>query len=391
VADVVDLTKQQERVPPATEEQPRGMFVAGIPFGASVRRWRWTFAGSLWLIFLGPAISEAMHSDHSPLAKSLTLLAYLAFVLLYLLGVPLTAFRRPTDPLRFLIPAAALTLALLTLPVTGEGGLGTFVYIAVLCVGLLPRRLALAAAAGLAGLAALLTVVVPGWSNDPAGLLLSIGLATFATVAFVGLLRRNAELAAAREDLAELAVEQERARFARDLHDLLGHSLTVITVKSELAGRLMQRDPAKAAAEVADIERLAREALADVRATVAGYREVTLAAELSAARSTLCAAGIDADLPSALDEVPGERRELFGWVIREGVTNVVRHAGARRVRVQLSPTMVEIVDDGAGTGSMTGSGHGLHGLRERLTSVGGTLEAGPLEGGGFRLRAEVPL
>lgn len=180
------------------------------------------------------------------------------------------------------------------------------------------------------------------------------------------------------------------ARFARDLHDLLGHSLTVITVKAELAGRLMTRDPAKAAAEVTDIERLAREALADVRATVAGYREVTLAVELSSARSALEAAGIAAELPLALDDVPGERRELFGWVVREAVTNVVRHSRAGRVRVQVSPTSVEVVDDGSGCAGNPAGGHGLDGLRDRLAAVGGRLEVGPVDTGGFRLFAEVP-
>jgi two-component system sensor histidine kinase DesK len=148
---------------------------------------------------------------------------------------------------------------------------------------------------------------------------------------------------------------------------------------------------------VADIERLAREALADVRSTVAGYREVTLSVELAAARSALHAAGICAELPGALDEVPGGRRELFGWVVREGVTNVVRHSKARRVRVAVSPTTVEVVDDGVGCpwrqpsdAEAAVGGHGLDGLRERLAGVGGQLEAGPIEGGGFRLYAEVP-
>jgi two-component system sensor histidine kinase DesK len=117
---------------------------------------------------------------------------------------------------------------------------------------------------------------------------------------------------------------------------------------------------------------------------------VTLAAEVSAARTALLAAGIDAELPSALDEVPGERRELFGWVVREGVTNVVRHSSAHRVHVQVSSNSVEVVDDGVGGDSNTAAGHGLDGLRERLAVAGGRLEAGPVDGGGFRLYAEVP-
>jgi two-component system sensor histidine kinase DesK len=355
------------------------------------RRWRWSYAGMFWLVFLAPAIDDTLNSHHAVAAKSATMVCFALFVAVYLLSVPLTAFRSKSDPVRFLTPVAALVLGLLTLPVAGEDGLGTFVYVAVVAVGLLPTRIAVGFAAFVAALATVLTLTVSGWSGDPGSLLFSIGLATVATAAFVRLLRRNAELALARDDLAHLAVEQERARFARDLHDLLGHSLTVITVKAELAGRLMTRDPAKAATEVADIERLAREALADVRATVAGYREVTLAVELSSARSALDAAGIAAELPGALDDIPGDRRELFGWVVREGVTNVVRHSRARRVRVEVSRTTVEVVDDGSGWAGTVSDGHGLEGLRERLAEVGGRLEAGPVDAGGFRLYAEVPV
>jgi two-component system sensor histidine kinase DesK len=354
------------------------------------RRWRWSYAGIFWLVFLAPALGDTLHSDRGPVAIGATLLCFALFIAIYLLCVPLTVLRRMDDPVRYLAPVAALVLGLLTLPVAGEEGLGTFVYVAVIAVGLLPTRIALSFAVFVAALATVLTYTVEGWSRDPGSLLFSIGLATVATAAFVRLIRRNAELAIAREDLARLAVEEERARFARDLHDLLGHSLTVITVKAELAGRLMTRDPVKAAAEVADIERLAREALSDVRSTVAGYREVTLSVELSSARSALAAAGISAELPGALDDVPGNRRELFGWVVREGVTNVVRHSQAQRVRVAVSRTSVEVVDDGSGGPGTPAGGHGLDGLRERLAAVGGHLEAGPVDAGGFRLFAEVP-
>jgi two-component system sensor histidine kinase DesK len=354
------------------------------------RRWRWAMVGVFWLLFLAPLVTKVIHADQPVVARALTLLAIAAFVVLYLTAVPLTAIRPMDDPLRYVAVAAALLLGLATAPVGGEASESTFVYIAVVAVGLLRPRIAAPIAAGVALLAIALSYGVPGWSNDPWGLVFSVFLASVATMAFVRLIRRNYELAAAREGLAAMAVEQERARFARDLHDLLGHSLTVITVKSELAGRLMARDPERAAREVADIERLAREALADVRSTVAGYREVTLATELSAARSALTAAGITAELPGALDEVPGARRELFGWVVREGVTNVVRHSDAHLVRVMVSPTTVEVVDDGSGCCADDLTGNGLLGLRERLSAAGGRLEAGPADGGGFRLYAEVP-
>ena len=120
-------------------------------------------------------------------------------------------------------------------------------------------------------------------------------------------------------------------RIARDLHDLLGHSLTAASVKAQLAGRLVGQDDARAAAEIGDVERLTRQVLADVRAAVAGYREVSLAVELATAREVLGAAGIAADLPGAVDEVPAGQRELFGWVVREGVTNAVRHSRRQRL------------------------------------------------------------
>ncbi len=224
---------------------------------------------------------------------------------------------------------------------------------------------------------------MPSWPNN-FWIDLPIATASAAVFGVVSLIKRNIALARAHEQLKEMAVEQERARFARDLHDLLGHSLTVIAIKSELARRVMSNDPDRAAAEVADIERLSREALVDVRATVAGYREVTLAAEISSARSALDAAGVHAELPSAVDDVPGERRELFGWVLREGVTNVVRHSDASWVRVSVSARTVEIVDDGSGPATSV-EGSGLAGLRERLAEVGGRLDAGPA--GGRRLPA----
>jgi two-component system sensor histidine kinase DesK len=201
---------------------------------------------------------------------------------------------------------------------------------------------------------------------------------------------RSIELTAARKDFAELAVQEERNRFARDLHDILGHSLTVITVKAELAGRLIDANPSRAAAEVADVEQLARAALADVRAAVAGYRELSLAGELVAARTALQAAEVRADLPTVVDEVPEENRELFAWVVREGVTNVVRHSGAQRCTIRLGPSLIEVIDDGKGpTPDGGASGHGLVGLRERANKVGASLQVGQAADGGFRLAVRV--
>ena len=352
------------------------------------RTLRWRLASGIWLIFLADAFVSVVEADESWALRSLALGGLVAFCVGYVVVVPLLMAPGVTDRRRWAFVGWAFLLATSLLPITGQPGLNTYVFVAVIAIMLLETRQALAVVAFLLLLAPLLELAVPSWPNT-LYVDLPIATAAAAVFGFASVLKRNRALAAAHEELKTMAVEQERARFARDLHDLLGHSLTVITVKSELAGRLLERDRAGAAAEVADIERLAREALADVRATVAGYRGVTLAAEISSARSALDAAGLAAELPGAVDDVPGERRELFGWVLREGVTNVLRHAEATRVRVSVSPRTVEIVDDGPAR-AVAVDGSGLTGLRERLAAVGGRLDAGPAENGGFRLYAELP-
>jgi two-component system sensor histidine kinase DesK len=196
---------------------------------------------------------------------------------------------------------------------------------------------------------------------------------------------------AAREEMAQMAVEEERSRMTRDLHDILGHSLTVITVKAQLASRLIGQDEARATAEIADIERLAREALTDVRSTIAGRREVSLAPELVNARAALASANIEAEIPNALDEVTCANRELFGWTIREGVTNVLRHSKATRCTIRLSSTSVEIHDDGVGATPVDTDGNGLRGLRERVLAAGASIQTGVSpELGGFLLLVSTP-
>jgi two-component system sensor histidine kinase DesK len=244
----------------------------------------------------------------------------------------------------------------------------------------------------------LIPVVVPSqvrsWHAGPDwATALAVGIVSLAMFGFFAVLRSNAALAEARSEVARLATENERARIARDLHDLLGHSLTTITVKAALANRLAGTDPARAAAEIAEVEGLTRRALAEVRAAVSGYREVTLANELAAAREVLRSAGISAQLPGAVDAVDPRDAELFGWVVREGITNVVRHSRARSCEVRLGSRSIEITDDGRGRTTGAGAaepGNGLAGLRERVAAAGGRLQAGPgIDGRGWRLRVEL--
>ncbi|MEO7193890.1 MAG: sensor histidine kinase [Pseudonocardiaceae bacterium] len=198
------------------------------------------------------------------------------------------------------------------------------------------------------------------------------------------------KLRQARSEVRTLAVAGERARLARDLHDVLGHSLTTITVKTSLARRLLEGDAPKdrVLEEIRDTEDLSRRALADIRSTVSGQRRMSLAAELVSARAALRAAGIDADLPHAVDDVVASLEEPLAYVLREGVTNVVRHSGAARCTVRLGARWLEIRDNGVAP--LGTPGNGLSGLSERLAAVHGTLTAGPLPTGGYQLRAEVP-
>ncbi|MFB9661914.1 sensor histidine kinase [Glycomyces mayteni] len=206
----------------------------------------------------------------------------------------------------------------------------------------------------------------------------------------VRLIRTVRSLRAANEQIAALAVGAERERLARDLHDILGHSLTTIAVKAGAARRLLEtgQGEARAIEEIRDVESLSRSALSDVRATVSEYREVSLAGELAGARAALRAADIDAELPRAVDDVDPAHQAVFGYVVREAVTNAIRHSDASRVTVTLGRDWIRVADDGRG-GSGGAPGTGLRGLAERLAAVGGVLDAGPDPDGGFTVKAEV--
>ena len=225
-----------------------------------------------------------------------------------------------------------------------------------------------------------------GWSALSVGL--SAGGIGFLFLLISRLARAYDELRVAQDELAQAAVNEERLRFARDLHDLLGHSLSVIAIKAQLAKRLMESDRGGARTQVDEIESVTRAAL------VGGYARPTVAGELAGARRALEAAGIEPRLDATVD-LPEDVDEVLAWTIREGTTNVVRHSGARNARIVVAggrgKAAVEVVDDGATPGATDFDGHGLAGLRERAARVGGSVEAGPAPGGGFRLRVEVPL
>jgi two-component system, NarL family, sensor histidine kinase DesK len=199
------------------------------------------------------------------------------------------------------------------------------------------------------------------------------------------------QLKKANEEIEHLAKVAERERIARDLHDVLGHTLSVIILKSELAGKLIDRDPERAKAEMADVEKTSREALTEVRTTIRGYRGYSLEAEIKQARATLETAGVKVNSESAEVGLTPVQESVVALVVREAVTNVVRHSGARNCLLRLTPVngscRFEIQDDGRGGGAV--EGNGLRGMRERIEALGGTLqrETNP----GTRLTIEFPI
>lgn len=200
--------------------------------------------------------------------------------------------------------------------------------------------------------------------------------------------RISMRLTRAEQRATGLAVVAERERISRDLHDILGHSLTAISIKSALARRLVRLAPDRADTQIAEVEEIARQALGDVRATAAAIREVRAATELAGAHSVLEAAGIEARLPSAVPALSSAVSELFGFVIREAVTNVVRHSEATTCTITVTEHRLRVVDDGRGLAGRTG-GAGLTGLAQRVEAAAGTLEVASVPGRGTTVTASL--
>ena len=296
-------------------------------------------------------------------------------------------------------PATVGSLALLAVlldHVGGEVSLNYFL-IPLLVAGFsLPARRAIIAL-GLLGTVCLLELLL--LARMPIGeVVLEAVLIVPVVVLFGGttiglryLLDTLSQLRVARAEIAQHAAGQERYRIARDLHDLLGHSLSLITLKGELATRLLP-EGLHGTAEVRDIVTLSRDAMRQVREAVSGYRQPTLATELTAARVALQAAGIEVDIKQNVGALDRETESVLGWVVREATTNVVRHSGAKHCRIALTRTEdgieIEVVNDGWRVPQMP-AGNGLRGLDERLALLGGTLEASALPESGFRLWATI--
>lgn len=344
--------------------------------------------GVVWLVFLVQPWTVAWDSAPGP-ERTLSLLAIagLAVSFAWVVFTQVGPQHEARAPVRLtaLVLGGQLVLVAISCLATNEHGLSGIVFVCVSAVFLFRDLRALVFALLAVVVVIVVPRLIPGWETDDE-LIISVVLSTFAVFGFTQLVLRNRQLQLAQDEVAVLAVERERERIARDMHDVLGHSLTVIAVKAELAGKMFDLDPERSRAEMAEVQALARTALADVRGMVTATREVTLAGELAGARQAFDAAGVEAEVPGTIDEVPADLRELFAWALREGTTNVLRHSAATRVRVTMSCDTLTVDDDGYGPALVDAvPGNGLNGLTERARSAHArvTVTASPL--GGYRL------
>ncbi len=349
------------------------------------KAWRWAAINLTWSFWIIAAPALSSLSWRVWLAP--TLLSYVVFLWLY--------FRAYAVSVRHLIGyvLAIGALGFLLSPVSW-GGMTYVIYSCVFAAFAFrsPRTSLLAMLIILAAYVAETVWLGWSWSN-----ILSVVLWALA-VGGMNLMHRakgraDARLRLSHDEVRRLAASAERERIGRDLHDLLGHTLSLVALKSELAARLVERDAVAAVREMREVERVARAALAEVRTAVSGLRAPKLMAELAAARLLLETAGIHVDNRIAATSLPEALDAALAMVLRESATNILRHAQATRVVIHLEQDAARvrlcIRDDGRG--GIVREGNGLAGMRERLAALRGTLGIDVPAGGGTRLRAELPL
>lgn len=343
------------------------------------------FAG-VWLISFGFVLVELLRRAFTPGdgrgEAILGVAAIAVFVLVYLAAfvVPRPVRAWPTwanAVLTWLVLAGCLAV------LTRILGVHALLYSPFLVAAwLFPHRLRVGLIGAGVTVAAVLAAGLLFFPGDPA-LPVVLGNLAVVLVVLVGM-----RLAIGRDDRVvemthELDLAGQRERLGRDLHDILGHSLTTINVKTQLVHRLIDTDPARAKQEAAEVIALSRTALAEARAAVAELAAPELGGQLSLSVGALRDAGmaVEAPPPGAVTEVPERRRALAAWIVREAVTNVLRHAGARRVRISLDAHHVAVLDDGAGLPAPVAAGVGPRTLAQRAAAEGARLEVGPGLGG----------
>jgi two-component system, NarL family, sensor histidine kinase DesK len=378
--------------------------------------WRWVFSG-VWLVYLiQPVIDLFHHGGALWIAGGLVIVV--AFCAIYM---PLLMYHEDRPGLAKAGLVAIAVLAALACVVYGSGWTALWIYVSA-AAGLVLASVASRQVAFLGVLVITACYLVCCWIShfglgNTLAVLLPVFLIGVAMIGFRLQMTLMHELAQARGTVAKLAANEERLRLARDMHDLTGQSLSMITLKSELAAKRLAKLPDSAErnavlTELGDIGRVSRQTLHDIREAVSGYRRPTLAIEVITARNALEAAGIglddDAELTLRSGTFDPDTEAVLAWCLREAVTNVVRHSRARHCRIRLTDyhgeLTLEVTDDGHGLAGQAAanpsgsaqdpaspSGSGLRGVSERLSAVGGSLSLGPAANGhGFRLAATVP-
>jgi two-component system sensor histidine kinase DesK len=340
----------------------------------------------LWLPYVGFLFIDWFYRPVSGLEQAATIAAVAVFLILYFSG-----YRATMKAERIKVIVALTVLTLILMPVNTGGG-AFCIYAAAFCGFMHSMRRGLIALCLVLGSVAVESVILgfSFWNWFPFLLFgLIIGLSN---IYFGEMSRKNRALKQSQEEIRRLAATAERERIARDLHDILGHTLTLITVKAELAARLTERDMAAAAREMRELERISRDALKQVREAVGGYRSGGLVGELANARIALASANVELNVDAAQHPLSPTHDNLLAMVLREAVTNVVRHSGASRcnVRIALDGGVVSLaVEDNGGGGRMR-EGNGISGMRERLAALDGNLDIHSNRAG-TRLMARLPL
>jgi two-component system sensor histidine kinase DesK len=378
--------------------------------------WRWFFSG-VWLIYLIQPVADLFHR-HDAVWIAGGVVITVAFCVIYM---PVLMFSDTRPRLAIYGLGVLVVLATVACVVYGKSWTPLWIYVSaasgMIVTSAYDRRRAYLSVFAITGCYLLFCRITHLDMGTTLAVLVPVLLIGLAMVGFRLQLTLMRQLAQARETVAKLATNEERLRLARDMHDLTGQSLSMITLKSELAAKRLAKLPSSAErdaalTELGDIGRVSRQTLHDIREAVSGYRRPTLAIEVITARNALEAAGIALDDDAGLTLRSGtfdpDAEAVLAWCLREAVTNVIRHSRARHCRIRLTErageVSLEVTDDGRGFVSQNLAapaapggprGSGLRGVSERLSAIGGRLSLGPAEGSGpghgFRLIATVPV
>lgn len=340
---------------------------------------------AIWMVFLGYPLVALLRSDAAIGWIIAGWVGLAAFVVIYVAGFingmsysggGLTTAPKPIQWVAF---ALMIVCAVVTIPAVGGSALSFVPFIMSFASYGLTRTAHWLTLAGAIIVTAAVVFLTPGGLTYLSILAIVALLGVVNTVS-TWLIIRSAE--AERLGL-ELATSEGREAVARDVHDLVGHTLTVVRMKAQLARRLMDSDPERAKAELADIEALTADAIAGVRETVAGVRSASLAEQLGSCRAALQAAGIVVSVEGEVQALSPAQSLTASWILREATTNVLRHAAARTVTVRIAPGSLVVIDDGVGTAGA--EGNGVRGMRERATTAGATLTVAAGTEGGTRV------